>query len=101
MDPRTRVREREREFLARPNTQLECREAMILPADCTSSKKFESVYTWPRAPFYRETKGLLHTKNTLGLREYSQCERIQGCLFRLTYLQLVHTLNPDFLGQQL
>jgi hypothetical protein len=69
MDPRTRVKERE--FLACSSTQLESREGVILPADCTSSKKSESVYTCPRAPFYRETKGLLHTKNTLSLREYS------------------------------
>jgi hypothetical protein len=63
---------------------------VILLDDCTSSKKFESVYMCPRAPFYRETKGLLHTENTLSLREYSQCERIQECLFRLTYLQICH-----------
>jgi hypothetical protein len=37
MDPRTRVRERE--FLARSSTQLESREGVILPVDCTSSKK--------------------------------------------------------------
>jgi hypothetical protein len=34
-------------------------------------QKSESVYTCPRAPFYREMKGLLHTDNTLRLREYS------------------------------
>jgi hypothetical protein len=34
-------------------------------------QKSESVYTCPHAPFYREMKGLLHTDNTLRLREYS------------------------------
>jgi hypothetical protein len=62
---------REREFLARSRTKLELRETVIPSADCTSSQKSESVYTCPRAPFYREMKGLLHTKNALRLREYS------------------------------
>jgi hypothetical protein len=62
---------REREFLARSTTQLECGETVIPSADCTSSKKSESDFTCPRAPFYREVKGLLHTENTLNLREYS------------------------------
>jgi hypothetical protein len=79
---------RERGFLARSSTELELGETVIASADCTSSQKSESVYTCPRAPFYREMKGLLHTKNALRLREYSQCERIQECLFRLTYLQI-------------
>jgi hypothetical protein len=63
---------------------------MIPPVDCTSSQKSESVYMCPHAPFYREMKGLLHTENTLKLREYSKCERIQKCLSRLTYLQIRH-----------
>jgi hypothetical protein len=41
------------------------------PKDCSSFKGCESFYTCPRAPFYRETKGLLHSKNTLELKEYS------------------------------
>jgi hypothetical protein len=61
----------EREFLARSGTQLECEETAIPSADCTSSKKSASVHTCPCAPFYREMKGLLHTDNTLSLREYS------------------------------
>jgi hypothetical protein len=44
---------------------------MIPSADCTGSHKSESVYTCPCAPFYREMKGLLHSQNTLKLREYS------------------------------
>jgi hypothetical protein len=70
-DDSPNTREREREFLARLSTQLERWETVILSADCTSSKKSESVYTCPRAPFYREMKGLLYTENTLRLREYS------------------------------
>jgi hypothetical protein len=34
------------------------------PKDCSSLKSCESFYTCPRAPFYRETKGLLHSENT-------------------------------------
>jgi hypothetical protein len=34
-------------------------------------QKSESVYMCPRAPFYREMKGLLHSQNTLKHKEYS------------------------------
>jgi hypothetical protein len=37
----------QREFLARSGTQLGCGETVIPSADCTSSKKSESVYTCP------------------------------------------------------
>jgi hypothetical protein len=39
--------------------------------DCSHLKCCECFYTCPRAPFYRETKGLLHFENTLELKEYS------------------------------
>jgi hypothetical protein len=41
------------------------------PKDCSSFKSCESFYTCPHVPFYRETKGLLHSDNTLELKEYS------------------------------
>jgi hypothetical protein len=41
------------------------------PKDCSSLKSCESFYTCPGGPFYRETKGLLHSENTLELKEYS------------------------------
>jgi hypothetical protein len=41
------------------------------PEDCSNFKSCESFYTCPRAPFYRETKRLLHSENTLELKEYS------------------------------
>jgi hypothetical protein len=41
------------------------------PKACTRLKSCESLYTCPRAPFYRETKGLLHFEITLKSREYS------------------------------
>jgi hypothetical protein len=50
------------------------------PKACTHLKNCESLYTCPRAPFYRETKGLLHSEITLESKEYSQCEHIQECL---------------------
>jgi hypothetical protein len=40
------------------------------PKDCSSLKSCESLYTCPRTPFYRETKGLLHSKSTLESKEY-------------------------------
>jgi hypothetical protein len=41
------------------------------PKDCLSLKSCEPFYTCPRAPFYRETKGLLHSESTLESKEYS------------------------------
>jgi hypothetical protein len=41
------------------------------PRDCSRLKSCESLYTCPRTPFYRETKGLLHSENTLESKEYS------------------------------
>jgi hypothetical protein len=38
--------------------------------DCSCIKSCESLYTCPRAPFYRETKRLLHSENTLESKEY-------------------------------
>jgi hypothetical protein len=41
------------------------------PKDCSCIKSCESLYTCPRAPFYREMKGLLHSENTPESKEYS------------------------------
>jgi hypothetical protein len=41
------------------------------PKYCSYLKNCEPFYTCPRAPFYRETKGLLHSENTLESKEYS------------------------------
>jgi hypothetical protein len=41
------------------------------PKHCSCLKSCESFYTCPRATFYRETKGLLHSENTLEYKEYS------------------------------
>jgi hypothetical protein len=41
------------------------------PKDCSCLKSCESFYTCPRTPFYRETKGLLHSESTLESKEYS------------------------------
>jgi hypothetical protein len=38
------------------------------PKACTRLKSCESLYTCPGAPFYRETKGLLHSENTLEIQ---------------------------------
>jgi hypothetical protein len=50
------------------------------PKACARLKSCESLYMCPRAPFYRETKGLLHFEITLESKEYSWCEHIQECL---------------------
>jgi hypothetical protein len=52
------------------------REDKESPKVCILLKSCESFYTCPRAPFYRKTKGLLHSEITLESREYSWCERI-------------------------
>jgi hypothetical protein len=41
------------------------------PKVYTHLKSCESLYTCPRAPFYREAKGLLYPEITLESREYS------------------------------
>jgi hypothetical protein len=41
------------------------------PTSGTDFQSNESIYTCPHTPFYRETKGLLHSENTLALKEYS------------------------------
>jgi hypothetical protein len=41
------------------------------PKDSSRLKSCECFYMCPRAPFYRETKGLLHSENTLQPKEYS------------------------------
>jgi hypothetical protein len=41
------------------------------PKACTYLKSCEPLYTCPCAPFYRKTKGLLHSENTLESKEYS------------------------------
>jgi hypothetical protein len=41
------------------------------PKNCSYFKSCESFYMCHRAPFYRETEGLLHSDITLELKEYS------------------------------
>jgi hypothetical protein len=41
------------------------------PKDSSCLKSCESSYTCPHTPFYRETEGLLHSDNTLELKQYS------------------------------
>jgi hypothetical protein len=60
------------------------------PKDCSHFKSYESLYTCPRAPFYRETKGLLHSESTLESKEYSLCELIYEHLLHLIHLQACH-----------
>jgi hypothetical protein len=55
-------------------------------------KSCESFYMCPRAPFYRETKGLLHSENTLESMEYSQCEHIHKCLLHPVICGLISYL---------
>jgi hypothetical protein len=67
------------------------------PKACPHLKSCESLYTCPCAPFYRETKGILHSENTLESREYSQCEHVHKRLLHpviyganFIYLQACH-----------
>jgi hypothetical protein len=67
-DPCTRERDR-------TVSAFECSNKAVGDLESlTSGTNFqinESVYTCPRTPFNRETKGLLHSENTLALEEYS------------------------------
>jgi hypothetical protein len=47
------------------------RETKNLRKPVLASKVVNPLYICPRAPFYRETKGLLHSEITLESREYS------------------------------
>jgi hypothetical protein len=47
------------------------------PKVCSHLKSCESFYMSPQAPFYRETKELLHPEIAPESREYSKCEHIQ------------------------
>jgi hypothetical protein len=47
------------------------RRGQTISESLYSLKSCESLYTCPCAPFYRETKGLLHSETTLESREYS------------------------------
>jgi hypothetical protein len=60
------------------------------PKNCSNLKSCESFYTCPCAPFYRETKGLLHSESTLESKEYFQCQHIHECLLHLIHLQACH-----------
>jgi hypothetical protein len=62
-------------------TSLERRGDKESPKACTHLKSCESLYTCPRTPFYRKTKGLLHSKITLESKEYSSCEHVHECLY--------------------
>jgi hypothetical protein len=46
---------------------------------CSRLKSYEFLYTCRQAPFYRETKGLLHSEITLESMEYSKREHIHEC----------------------
>jgi hypothetical protein len=47
------------------HTSHERRGHTKFPKACTRLKSCESLYTCPHAPFYRKTKGLLHSEITL------------------------------------
>jgi hypothetical protein len=60
------------------------------PKDCSCLKSCDPFYTCPRAPFYRETKGLLHSESTLESKKYSKCEHVHECLLHPIHLQACH-----------
>jgi hypothetical protein len=68
-DPRTQ--ERRRWANVQVKAASDVREDKEPSKDYSYLKSCESSYTCPHAPFYRETEGLLHSDNTLELKEYS------------------------------
>jgi hypothetical protein len=67
-NPRTYVRRNSRIYTKKESENAETRN-LRKPDFLLQSR--ESLYTCPRTPFYRETKGLLHSEITLESREYS------------------------------
>jgi hypothetical protein len=60
-----------------PNTRIKSKCTNVTkrgdtesPKACTRLKSCESLYTCSCAPFYRKTRGLLHSETTLESREY-------------------------------
>jgi hypothetical protein len=70
-DPRTQVNKNTEHTNIQVWNTIHERGDKESPKDCSRLKNCESLYTCPRAPFYRETKGLLHSENTLESKEYS------------------------------
>jgi hypothetical protein len=69
------------------------------PKVCSCLKSCEPLYTCSCAPFYMETKGLLHSENTLESREYSQCEHVHKRLLHPVIYKLATSshLKPGHL----
>jgi hypothetical protein len=65
-----------RNWIASKVTRVAKGEETESPKACARLKSCESLYMCSRAPFYRETKGLLHSEITLESKEYSQWEHI-------------------------
>jgi hypothetical protein len=79
-------------------------ETKNLLKDCLNLKSCESFYTCPHVPFYRETKGLLHSENahrTRGIFLMWTCTCMSFTSDTFTSVLLVHTQNPDFLRRRL
>jgi hypothetical protein len=74
------------------------------PKDISHLKSCDCFYTCPRAPFYRETKGVLHFENTprtQGIFLMWTCTCMSFTSHTFTSLPLVHTQNPDFLRRRI
>jgi hypothetical protein len=54
-------------------------ETKNLPMTALASKVVNPITRALPTPFYRETKGLLHSENTLESWEYSLCEHVHKC----------------------
>jgi hypothetical protein len=93
MGPRTQV---QRDSQTNMQKCLECRDKKSSKV-CPRLKSCESLYTYPRTPFYKVATGLLHSEITLESKEYAKCEHVHECLLHLvicransTYLQASH-----------
>jgi hypothetical protein len=56
------------------------------PESCSCLQSCESFYTCPHAPFYRETKGLLHSDNTLELKKKNPSVNTHTNVFYISYI---------------
>jgi hypothetical protein len=102
-DPRTQACRNTKYMNVQARNRIHERRDKESPKDCSCLKSCESLCTCPRAPFYREAKGFLHSENTLESKEIfivwtctwmSFTSRdLQGSFHTFTSLPLVHTPN--------
>jgi hypothetical protein len=76
--PNTRITKQDRKLEHTSHERWGYKES---PKACPRLKSCESLYMCPSAPFYRETKGLLHSEITLESKEYSNVNTYKNAFY--------------------